>query len=591
MTSEPRCDRAMLEISSAHDETRPVAPWAQTHLRACDVCAGFAAGIEDLDRLLARGRFDQAPDIAGRVIEQVARPRTQWWSIAAIALVGLLVGSLVGILGSRVDTGLASDLEELFHTAGAQLDGLSAELLVVERGSHPDVPERVYVGTIDYVAPEQLSIRLVDTTDYPDESWPANDLELTISNGDTWTRAGSPCPVAALPGCLTRPMTRALRDQPPFDDGVRTPLEIVGPGQSLAWPESIDVLGITELARRPAIQVRSTVAAVELIGAVTDRGAWRDLHPTDPVVMWLDEATLVPLRIEVFAADTAERDLWQLRRGYSDDLGAEVPLFVIALSHLVTEPGEVDLQMPEDAPSQEFTDGAVEFPEPDLPSGFEPHRSGHRSLGDGGGVDVASWSDGRSWLMVQSTARWVEPRLFGLSQPFVEPVDLGAGSIGYLSPSGNEVAVHGADVDLLVSGSVPRDHLLAAAASLDVEGLPVPETWLEAATVDVADLPAGTFVPEVEGWSVLGRTDGTGTTILLTGGGDRRVVIEQEPGTNLDPPTGPDFSEIRVRGFDARHDASASTLEWVEDGQIIRLTSETVGVGELVDVADALERR
>ena len=591
MTSDPRCDRVMLEISSTHDETRPAAPWAQNHIRGCDDCAGFAAGIEGLDGLLARGRFDQAPDIAARVIDQIARPRTPWWSIAAIALVGLLVGSLVGVLGSRVDTGLASDLEELFHTAGAELDGLSADLLVVERGIHPDVPERVYIGTIDYIAPEQLSIHLVDTTDYPDESWPANDVELTISNGDSLTRAGSPCPVAALPGCLTGPMTRALADQPPFDDGVRTPLEIVGPGQSIAWPESIEVLGTTELAGRPAIQVQSTVAAVELIGAITDRGAWRDLHPTDPVVMWLDEATMVPLRIEVFAADTAERDLWQLRRGYSDDLGADAPLFVIELSHLATEPGMVDLLVPEDAPSQEFTDGAVEVSVPDIPSGFESHRSGHRPLGDGGRVDVASWSDGRSWLMVESTAGWTEPRLFGLSLPFVEPVDLGGGSIGYLSPSGDEVAIHGADLDLLVSGSVPGDDLLAAAASLDVEGLPVPATWLEAATVDLGDLPAGTFVPKVDGWSVLGRTDETGTTILLTGGGDRRVVIEQEPGTRLAPPTGPDFSEIRVRGLDARHDASAATLEWVEDGQIIRLTSETVGVGELIDVAGALERR
>ena len=591
MMSDPGCDRIQLEISSAHDEARPVASRAQTHIRGCDVCAEYAAGIEELDRLLARGRYDRAPDIASRVLEQIARPRTQWWSIVAIALVGLLVGSLVGLLGSRVDTGLASDLEQLFHTAGAELDGLSADLLVVERGTHPDVPERVYVGAIDYVAPEQLSIRLVDTTDYPDESWTANDVELTISNGDTVTRASSPCPVAALPGCLTGPMTRALADQPPFDDGVRTPLEIVGPGQSLAWPESIEVLGTTELAGRPAIQVRSTVAAIELIGAITDRGAWRDLHPTDPVVMWLDEATLVPLRIEVFAAETAERDLWQLRRGYSDDLGADVPLFVIELTRLATEPGMVDLQMPEDPPSQEFTDSPVEVYEPDLPSGFEAHRSGHRPLGDGGRVDVASWSDGRSWLMVESTAGWAEPRLFGLSLPFVEPIDLGAGSIGYLSPSGDEVAVHAADVDVLISGSVPRDDLLNAAASLDVEGLPVPDTWLEAATVDVDELPAGTFVPRVDGWSVLGRMGETGTTILLTGGGDRKVVIEQEPGTRLAPPTGPDFSEIRVRGFDARHDASASTLEWIEDGQIIRLTSETVGVGELVTVAEALERR
>jgi hypothetical protein len=591
MPPETPCDRAMLEISVSHDEGRALSPAAEAHIQECDECAGFAARIDEVDALLARGDFSRTPDLTQDVMEQVTRPRRQWWSIAAVALVGIVAGSLIGGLGTRLDIGQARDLGELFHSAGTDLQGLSAEVVVVERGTHPAVPERVYTGSIDYVAPEKLAIRLIDTTDYPDPAWLANDVSLIISDGDMVTTAGSPCPVAALPDCLVEPATRAVQDQPPFDDGVLLPLEIVGPGRSLNWPSAIDVLGTTELDGTPAIQVRSTVAAVELIGAITDRGSWRDLHPTDSVLMWLDEETLVPLRIEIFAADSPERQLWQLRHDYEDDPADNAPIFIIELSDVVTEPGQVEVDVPDHAPSLGFRDEAVETPEPDLPTGFESHRSGSWLLADGGRVELASWSDGRSWLMVEVVDEWDEPRLFGLSLPFVDPIELGDGSIGYLSPTGDALAIHGETSEILISGSVPRETLVGAAASVGVRGLPVPWSWQEASTVDVGELPSDTMVPEVEGWSVLGRVDEDGTTILLSGGGSRNVVVTQRPGERLDPPIGPDYSEVKVRGVDGRYNASETTLEWVEDDQIIQMRSETVGLTELVDLADTMESR
>ena len=592
MTSEQTCDRVMLEISTAHDERRPVDPWASDHIRSCEMCTEFAAGVADLESALAPGRYDEAPDLAARVAAEISSPsRTQWWSVAAVALVGLLAGGLVGSLSTRVDIGRASDLGELFHSTATELDGMSADLIVVEHGVHGTVPERVYAGEIDYVAPEQLSIRLVDTTDYPSADWIPNDIELIISNGDMVARSGSACPVAALPDCLVEPMTIALRDQPPFDDGVLIPLEIVGPGRSLSRSSAFEVLGTTELDGMPSIQVRSTVAAVELIGAMTDRGSWRELHPTDAVLMWLDETTLVPRRIEVFPVDSPERELWQLRRGYEDAPGEETPILIIELTNIVVGEGTFDLTLPDDAPSRGFVDGEESIAEPRLPTGFDPHRSGHWLLSDGDRVDTASWSDGRSWVMVEATRGWDEPRLFGLSLQFVDPVDLGDGSVGYLAPAGDAVAIHGEDGDILVTGSVPTALLVEAAASLGVQGLEVPTTWLEAATATVEDLPEGTLVPEVTGWSLLARIDGRETTLLLSGGGTRSVIVTQMPGTRLDPPTGPDFSEVGVRGLDARHDLTSSTLEWVEDGFVVRMKSSTVSVEELLDLAAALEPR
>lgn len=589
--SPDTCDRVMLELSIAHDEGNAVAPELIAHVQSCDLCSDFAARLEGIDELLARGDYSQTPDLAPAVMTRLTAPRRQWWSVAAVALVGVVVGALVGGLGATLDTGQARDLTDLFHSAGTGLDGLSADLLVVERGLHPEAPERVYEGTIDYVAPEQLAIRLLDTTDYPDPKWVANDVALTFSNGDMASVSGSPCPVAALPDCLMEPASRAVSDQPPFDDGVLLPLEIVGPGRSLIWPSAIEVLGTTDLDGVPAIQVRSTVAAVELVGAITDHGTWRDYHPTDRVLMWLHEENLVPLRIEVFAADSPERELWQLRHGYDDDPGADSPIFIVELSNLVSEPGVVDINLSGDVASRGFVDEDATLVRPDLPDEFEPHRSGYWHLADGGRVEVASWSDGRSWLMVETTDAWDQPRLFGLSLPFVDPVDLGEDSLGYLSPNGNALAIHGEDSDVLVTGSVARETLVEAAVSLGLRGLAVPSTWQEASTVEADSLPPGTLTPVVEGWSILGRVDGDTTTILLTGGGRRSVVITQAPGSRLDPPKGPDYSEVRVRGVDGRYNASEATLEWIEDGSVILVRSETVGLTELVDLAATMEPR
>ena len=98
-------------------------------------------------------------------------------------------------------------------------------------------------------------------------------------------------------------------------------------------------------------------------------------------------------------------------------------------------------------------------------------------------------------------------------------------------------------------------------------------------------------MPQVVDWSMLGRVDDDGSTLLLTGGGARSVLITQTEGDLLDPPTGPDFSEVEVRGVVGRHDLGSSTLEWVEDGRIVRMRSETVAIDELVDLAETMAPR
>ena len=587
MTTDHDHQSIQLELSVAHDDGRLPTEMARSHLESCDECMAFAAGLVHLDRALARGSFERAPDMTSNVMTAVTRPRTQWWAVAAIALVGVLAGALVGGLGSRLDVSQARDLHEQLYLTGSEISGLSADLVVVERGLHPEVMERVYSGSIRYTAPEQLGIVLHDTTRYPTRAWIPNDIEYQASDGDTVSRAGSRCPIAALPACLLTPTTSALTDQPPFDDGVIVPLEIIGPGRSLAQSSAIEVLAAPQLNGLDTIQVRTTVAAVELIGAITDRGSWRELHPTDVVLMWLDEATLVPVRLEVFPTDSQERELWQLRRGYRDRVTGE-PIFIVELTNVSYGPAAVDVDVSPDAPSRGFVDASVDVPTPAIGEGYEIHRSGFWQLGEGGRVEVMSWSDGRNWLMIEATGDWTEPRLFGLSSPFAQPIDIGEGSVGYLSPTGDAVAIHTDDLELVVSGTLPHELLIEVAASIDVSGLPVPGDWIQASNVEVAALPEGTLIPDVDGWAMVGRVDVDGTEILLQGGGARTVLITQKTGSGLDAPIGPDLVAVELRGVIGRHQASTGTLEWVEDGQVIQMTSKTVGMDVLLDLAAAM---
>lgn len=592
MSSSDLCDATRFEMSVAHDESRQVSADATQHLSSCASCATYLENLGVLDEQLARGDFARAPDLAPTILATLsrARPVTWWRSAVAVAVVGILVGALVGVLGTRFDRVIAQDLNERFHEASPSVEGVEADLVIVERGWHLDVPERVYTGSLKYSAPESLAIILDDTTSYPGTEWIPNDITLVTADGDLTSTAMSRCPVAALPGCLGPASTTAIRDQRPFDDSVLIPLEALGPGGGFASWSGIDVVGTPELEGRSTIQIETTVAAVDLIGAITSRGAWREFHPTDRVLVWLDKQTLIPLRAEVFPARSAERELWQLRRGYEDDPNGE-PILIIKMNIRSLVRADIEVDNPDEAVSGGFVDGPAETPRPQLEPGFTPHRSGTWSLPDGRQVDVATWSDGRSWIMVEATRQWAEDRLFGMPLPFVREVDLGRGSVGYMDPRGGAIAIHGERLDIVISGSLSVETLLSAAASLEILGQHVPGDWIEASVSEAADLPEDTLIPDAEGWSMLGLAEDDRSTILMTGGGNRSVLIEERPGDRLATPKGPDFVAVELRGLTGRINSGAATLEWVEDGRIVQLRSETVSMKELIELAESMSLR
>jgi len=585
-------ERAQLELSVAHDEQRSPSPEVGEHLRTCRICDAFQADLIRLDGLLARGRFDRAASYSPPPSRSYSPPASRtgtggWWWVAAAALIGVVVGAVMAGPG-RLDTIQAHELDDRLHTASPSLSGLEAQLVVVERGWHPGVAERVYGGNLTYSAPEQLAIDLADTTQYPDDRWIPNDVLVEISDGDTRSVASAPCPMEGLPGCLEPPIEVSRQNLRPFDESVLAPLQIVGSTSFARWG-GLEVIANPILDGTATIQVETTIAGADLVTAVTDRGAWREFHPTDRVVMWLDEDLLVPIRVEVFAASSPERQLWEVRHGYEDE--RDEPIFVISMNQVTEGPAPVDVDVAPDAQSGGFVDDPSDVPQPDLPPGFQPHRLGHRPMPDGGRIDVATWSDGRSWLMVETTDSWSESRLFGMTSAFARRIELDSGSVGYLAPDGDTFSLHADGTDVVVSGSVPGDVLMEVAASLGMMGRPVPDDWAEASVLAPEQLPEDTLVPEAEGWSILGIIEGDRTEILLTGSGSRSVLLTSQPGERLEPPVGADVTAIDVRGVRGRYDAGSGSLEWVEDGLAYSLRSDTVGRDELIQLASEMSPR
>ena len=216
---EIRCDRIQAAMSAAHDDHRPLEGDLAAHVAECPDCSAFSEQLLALDDLLARGDVSKAPEPTSCLRcrpAQDTRPAVVGGGGSPDRGGG---GGDHGRLG-RVQPVQAQDLGDRRHRASPSVTGLRAGLLAVERGWHPDVPERVYTGTLSYSAPEQLAVDLVDTTAYPGPDWSPNNVELTIADGDLVSEATSPCPLDALPECQPPPVTVAYQGLKPFDQGV-----------------------------------------------------------------------------------------------------------------------------------------------------------------------------------------------------------------------------------------------------------------------------------------------------------------------------------------------------------------------------------
>jgi hypothetical protein len=355
---------------------------------------------------------------------------------------------------------------------------------------------------------------------------------------------------------------------------------------------------------------QADITAVEARYTVTepgDGGRTFDAHLTW-VELWLDDDRLVPLALVVRAGDDEARAAWAAAAGRAEAPG-DVVLRVEATDVRINEPGTTvpDVPITEAATSVDAGfrpsptgDTLTRVPSPATPPpGFTPYRAGTVTTGGGPPVAVRSWSDGRAWFTVRSTAAWPGGHLFGDLGLDVRPVDLGAAGQAYASSGGRRIGLHAAGLDVVVAGSLRPDDLLAVAADLGVVGETVPDDWAEARTArpEEADaaLPGRLTAGVLDGFGgpalrvTAGDAGGLTVTEARSGPGDRAFVLTQRPGTALPPPQGGDEVGVGVRGTVGRARPAEGELAWVEGGVVCTLRSEGLALGELASIAERLE--
>lgn len=575
-----RCEDAQAVLSAARDGEAPVPADVRDHVAGCTTCTAQTARWDAIrDELRAPVETPDLVDaVMGRVDTTPARRRVRVLPLVAAAVAGLVVGSV--LVSSRPGRGpdmVAAAIPERVLAAQTGLDSLSARVDVVERGWHPDVPVRRYSGTLDYEAPEKLVLGLTDDTKYPSTQWVPNHVGFMLLEGRWRVSGPAPCPIEAQPGCTpAHRRVRTVHGREPFAEDVGVPLDLVLPAGAFSIGTTATVLDDEQdFDGRSATGVVTTAAQLgPLLDGLRLAGNWRPVPPTARATVWLDREALVPLAVDVLGAD--DQQLLTIRLS---DVRINEPF------RLGGSPGAPGIVR-----NAGFVDGPVSVPMPArLPDGMTPHRSGRV-----GAVQVASWSDGRAWVKVRATSEWVGGRLFGALGDVVGVERLGGGT-AYVAEGGRKIALHTAELDVVVTGSVAPSELRRIAASLGVRGEPVPGTWTEASSATVASareaLPGLLVLPRSQPFAAPAvRVAGESVTLSYSGAGDRGVVVVQAAGTALAPPLDADAVGVSVRGRAGRWTAATGQLEWVERGRIVELHSRSLALAELVELADTLRR-
>jgi hypothetical protein len=607
-----KCDEARFRISAALDGELVAADGIalDRHLKSCSACTAYLGRLTRIRQEFRYESLGEVPDVTERVLSAIRpRPRAAYQShgprlrlapVAASFLAGLVVGVILASAGVEGPPEVvATDIPRRVIEAQAGLRSLSARLEVVERGWHDQVPTRFYEGSLRYEAPESLAVHLADVSAYPSATWVRNDVDLVIEDGSWWNSGPLACPGEAQPSCTPELQVRAIVNREPFPETAPIPLDLVVPVDSFALADQPPVLGLRAVAGRPAVGILTTAAQVDpILEELFAGGNWRRLHPTDRVEVWLDREAAVPLSLQIFPAPSEERDDWAERHGYRDDPGTallEVHLSEVTLNQTVgrfTDPPSE--AMVRDARFQDLAWNALEAPMPsELPPGMEPHRAGRAPTAAGTLIEVRTWWDGRAWLKIRVVRDWGEPRLFGDLGTAVRKVAMAGGGVAYIAEGGSRVALHGRDLDVEITGSLPEARLLETAGSLGIEGLPVPPGWREAAAATVTEaktsLPALLTPGLLSGFSPPAvRLAGDAVTLSYIGAGERGFVLSQAPGTVLTPPLDAEVRGVQVRGVAGRYTPARGELEWLEDGLVLSLRSDTLSLAELVFIAERL---
>jgi Putative zinc-finger len=615
------------------------------HLASCAECRAFERGAY---RLRETARFEVAPAVPDLVDEVMAAVRTEakpaglrvvrparlprgllprLAPVAAALLVGMLTGSMVvGGPWRRSETGsalAAAEIADGISAAASHLDAYQATFRIDETNLSPDVTERDLTMRVWFHAPERFRLEVVDHTEYPTKTTPTA-LRLVV-DGSRWYASGpAPCPTAECPL-----RESVVRNRLPFSTDAPIPTDLVLPISTLADADRLTVLGRGTVLGRPAVRVevpferaRPLFPFLSIAGGSIG-GDWRPFFPNDRVRIWLDERSWFPLKWTVYPAAGSERDAWALRFGLPEEPSRH-PVFTVTATDVSTRtPGSGVFRIPASASSQDQGARNVGLADVARDLGFDPV-----APGTVGGLDryrvvvptddtegsLIAYADGLAFVNLGETRTWSGNAPFGPIGVQAEEVPLTGGGVAYYEPStdelGRRVSIHAAGTDLYLESNLPRPALLAAAAALPVQGLPMPDAWriheIGGATVERVSLetarsavpfpvelprrlPDGFGLASVE---LLDAGYGSGVTLYFreqdADAGIGTIRLHLEPAQAFPPATSAAQSAVDVGDAHGRYTPDRSGLEWIRSGMYHSLDAPGLELPELVAIAASI---
>jgi hypothetical protein len=573
-------------------------------------------------------------------------------SIAAAVIVGLVLGSV--LVGGPLPSDRSRSPQPAAQAAGVgrevlrhavRIGGVQARFAIAERNYAPDVPIRRFDMRVWLSPPERFRLEIRDQSAYPRGSaYARNNLSYIVDGAASYASGPTACPRGLAGTCPRR--STIVSNRPPFSSDSPIPSDVVLPITTLGGLQGIHaqpggrILGRdTETVQIPYERAAPLFPFLRLPTLDLGEDAWRPYYAKDRVIVSLDEQTLLPLRMEVWAASgdrslTADRKAWQLRFGMQPDPTKRPLLSVTATSFGPLTAQGHPFEIPRLSPSagdaaarQRIDEGARSISlaraarRMRLPleataraSGLAPYRAA-TTVSDESRQTILAYASGVSWLKIAETDDWSRGALYGVDPQSEEVAIQGAG-VGYFEPgsdwSGRRLAIHTQSSDVLLETNLPRADLLRVASALGLAGRPIPEAWsvqraggvvsrrvsLSAAAREVpfpVRLPADGSLPPgytVASTELTSTRQSVGVTVFYrqvdSDLGGSPIRIHEEPGTRLAPAMLPNERGVRIAGEVARYDPSLRRLQWIRGGVYYAIDSPGMELPDLAALARSL---
>ena len=600
MKTKLTCDEIRSDLSALLDGELPEEQRraVEAHVASCDACRARLDKLSSTRRVLRARPAEAVPDLSHRIVAAVraeskviASERRVRLRIAAVAAVVAALVVATSLPGSKTPTRIAeaSEIAAQLRRAARDLTSYQANYKIVEYD--PASEPRALSASVWYRAPESLRIEVK-----PHGDGGGQDESLLVANQRAWA--------LREPGS-----TRTVLHRLPFDGSIALPTDVVMPLDTLADTTAFRVVGTATVAGRDSYHLSLPYRrAVPLVASLEPGGDQRAFHPSDVVDLWLDRATWFPLAFDVRAGFSEDRALWAQRQGLPDEPGALL-LNVRALEF--SQPATLDpaiFRVPQEGVVSDSAFRAIGSdavgPDaiPDDTLGLQPYRAGAA-----GGIRVASYSDGMSWLKVTRSRTGAAPSIL---KDAPEEVRLSDGRWAYYLPAsdtnGRRSALLHAGQTVVVESNLPRADVLTATESIAFGGDRAPAAvershsqatrYLGGGGVDIRWSLHPTRLPVgyTRSASVVTRTSESRTVTTYYRRTESEFassgikITQSDASAGLLPSAEPAVP-VHLRGVDGRWSPDPGRLEWVEGTVYRSVTVPSLDLSTATAIAKSLE--